>query len=296
MKTLKTAFCLGILFFLNHQGFIEAHADTIDETQFIFVDGIFGDYLKQNFGPAFHHLDSEHPAAEKIVIRPKTDNAIEVNAELTFQKINEFRFTSAKKKTVIVAHSKGGAETLVMLLRHPEAIRLWGLEKVVLVSAPLAGTDVIDVVQHFCADVPKSTCDELYQRLPVLDAFTPVKMKALVTESMNRPSSADRALLESKIYYVRTQMKETDFYSPLYFPHTYLSLIHPEEKQNDGIIATRNELIYEHGFDGTDGDHVFGTDLGIFMGDHNSLLNSTSFQNTEAKRQLFFKNLLQWIR
>ena len=116
-------------------------------------------------------------------------------------------------------------------------------------------------------------------------------MQPILEAGLASQTETQKKALQSKLFYVETQMPSDDFSSKLFVPHVWMETAHPEDGPNDGAIPTKYELIYENGF-GPDAGQVMGTDLGIMMGDHNSLMNKAKTPEDQAFRQTFFKLLV----
>jgi pimeloyl-ACP methyl ester carboxylesterase len=211
---------------------------------------------------------------------------------LEIQLRSNLRKNSSKKNAVLIAHSKGATEVLLMALKHPELSTQLGVVAYGLTSGPFGGTDVIDYLSESCADWNPS-CDLLDKMLPSLRNFIPSVMRPIFTEALLKLSNEDRKVLEPQVFYVRTHMQNNDVTSPLFATHLYLTLAHPEEGPNDGLIPTANERLFEVASNGQPTDQVFGTDLGIMIGDHNSLLNHAATNASLHYREGFFRSLVE---
>jgi pimeloyl-ACP methyl ester carboxylesterase len=260
--------------------------------QYIFVDGTLGEVWKSNFGPAEKVLNTQWLGSESAIIRPYSPNTIPENAEILFQQISDLRRNSSKEKAVLIAHSKGATEVLLMALKHPELSTQFGIIAYGLISGPFGGTDVIDYLSKSCADW-NPTCDLMDKMFPSLRNFIPSIMRPIYADALLELSDEDREILEPQVFYVRTQMQDTDVTSTLYATHLYLTLAHPEEGPNDGLIPTANERLFEVAPNGQPTDQVFGTDLGVMIGDHNSLLNHSITNASLQYREGFFRSLVE---
>jgi pimeloyl-ACP methyl ester carboxylesterase len=258
----------------------------LNSLQFIFVDGTFGELFQSNFDPALGVVQNEWPNAETVVIRPQTRNDIPTNSEILFSEIKTYRQNSLKKNAVIIAHSKGAAEITLMALDHPELISEMGVIGYGMVSGPIGGTNIVDFVGDECA-IGTPLCVLLNDKLPFLRTFTPDIIQPIFAGALSSLTPDARANFAAKVFFVRTEMQDRDLISPLYATHLYLSL-HEHEMNNDGLIPTENELLW----DATNGSRVVGTDLGVMFGDHNSLLNKAMDNSTGLYRQAFFRTLV----
>jgi hypothetical protein len=264
---------------------------TLQDTQFIFIDGTFGDFYKANFKPAIHVLTHEWKSSDYAYITPRTDNDIPTNAEITFQTIVKLRAQSTKKNAVIISHSKGGAETFLMVMHHPELIHSMGVTKILLVSSTLAGTEITNFIEDECG-TPSAACTYLHQKMPFLSTFKADVIKPIILDAYSAMTVAEKQAFSSRLYYLRTEMSDLDFKSPLYIPHVYLSM-QAGDKMNDGVVPTKSQIFYENGYD--ESSPVFGTDLGIASGDHNSLFNYAKTSAEENYRDAVFRTAAESI-
>jgi hypothetical protein len=153
----------------------------------------------------------------------------------------------------------------------------------------MGGTDVIDYLQTFTCKIGAPFCRVLNDQFPFLATFVPSIIVPIFSEALAGVSDEARGNFENEFFYVRTQMEDSDVTSPLYATHLYLSF-HQGEPQNDGLIPTAHEMLWEN----TSGNsRLLGTDLGVMIGDHNSLLNKAMLPSTDLYRQAFFRALVE---
>jgi hypothetical protein len=265
---------------------------TVQGKQYIFVDGFLGELFKSNFVPAVNLIQKDWQDSDTVVIRPSTRDAIWDGAESLYTQIKTIRASAAMnspgKEAVIIAHSKGGAEITLMILRHPDVIAQMGITRVAIIAAPIGGTNLVDIVQsHSSFEDPISLYFD--KMIPSLHSFLPEVLRPVFADALSKLSIEEKITLKKSFFYVRLQMSDTDLTSPLYFGHTYMSLLHFGDGPNDGLIPTENEKLIDE-----DGE-VFGTDLGVMNGDHNSLLSNSPFKKTVNYRQTFFETLIRDI-
>ena len=126
----------------NPRTFSPSEMRTIQATQFIFVDGMFGDHYKENFDPAVGVLNDEWHV-ENTVLFPRSLNAMPTNSEIIYQQIKTLRKNSKKKQAILIAHSKGATEVMMMLLHHPDVVSKMGFTNFLQISSPLGGTNIV---------------------------------------------------------------------------------------------------------------------------------------------------------
>jgi hypothetical protein len=269
--------------------FSDEELKKVQSEQYIFVDGFFGELFNSNFLPAQSVVQENWKDSDTVIIRPATRDAIWDTAEVLYAQIKALRASSLKKKAIIVAHSKGSAETALMMLRHPDLITEFGVSRVALVAGPMGGTDLANLIEsNPSAGNPVTSFLNLIA--PSLESFLPDVIQPVFTEALAKVSPTDRALLKKTLFYVRIKMTVKDSLSPLLPTHLLLSALDCwVDCSNDGLIPTASEaLLDEQG-------QVFGTDLGTMKGDHNSLLNNSVFDETLSYRKAFFETLIRDI-
>jgi hypothetical protein len=253
----------------------------VQSVQYIFVDGIFGDVFKKNFPPAIEDLKAWN-ANDHVIIRPNTANAVSTNAEILYTEISKIRAASTHTEAVLTAHSKGAAEVLLMTLRHPDVITQMGIQTLNLVSGPHEGTNLIQYFdQCFALDF---VCKGLNAAMPSLVSLTPESIIPLDLAALNALDAPTQQEVAKHLFFVETLMADNDFTSLLLFSHLYLNS--QGFPQNDGLIPTANEVFTPHG-------QIFGNDLGVMNGDHNSLLSEAITDDTESYRRTFFQVLIE---
>jgi len=252
--------------------------------QYIFVDGFCGEYLKTSFLPAEAVVKEHWKDEDATILRPSSKIAIWENADRLYPQIQSLRQGSTKNETVIVAHSKGGAEVLLMVLRHPELISKLGITKIVLVAAPIRGTDLAELAEPASNPVT----DFLNQEIPALPSFLPALINPIYADALSKLSAEEKNLIKAHVFYVRAQMSSDDIFSPLFLSHLLLSKAHANGS-NDGLIPTENEVLLD------EQGKAFGTDLGVMLGDHNSMTNDSIFPDDLTYRRAFFETLIRNI-
>jgi hypothetical protein len=254
----------------------------VQSVQFIFVDGIFGDVFKSNFHPAIEVLTGDWNVSDYAVFTPDTRNTMPDNADILYSEISKVRASSPHAEAVLTAHSKGATEVLLMLLRHPELVTKMGIKTVNLVSGPHEGTDIIRYFDQ-CSDLD-FICHSLNGFMPSIESLMPSTIIPIEMAALNNLDAPTRQELAKHFFYVETLMANDDFASPLLIPHFYMNNI--GEPDNDGLIPTISEVFTPNG-------QVFGNDLGVMPGNHNSLLSRAITPGNKTYRHAFFQVLIK---
>jgi hypothetical protein len=275
--------------------FTSAEIRTIQATQFIFIDGMFGDHYRENFDPAVAILNDEWHA-ENTVLFPRSLNSMPTNSEILYEEIKTLRKNSKKSQAILITHSKGAAEVMMMLLHHRDVVSDLGFTEFLEISSPLGGTNIVEFLNTLCKGDDSNTeaCTLLNADFPSAEGFASEVVQPIYEAGLAALSPTEKSALQAKTYYVETEMPDNDFSSPLFTPHIWMEVSHPEDGPNDGAIPTKYQILQENGF-GANAGPVLGTDLGIMSGDHNSLMNKAKTPAELSFRQAFFRVLVNRV-
>ena len=113
--------------------------------QYIFVGGFLVDHFRLSFKPMIKVLSQDFGVKDLELVTPSSSISIQKNVEYLSQQILALRKSNPKKKALIVAHSKGGVESLLMALRYPQFIESGMITDVVLLDGALQGSPLADL-------------------------------------------------------------------------------------------------------------------------------------------------------
>lgn len=216
----------------------------------VFVSGFMNEITRGYFKTPRTFLEKEVPGITISEIHPSSHTNVTKNVHWLKLKLVEAWVDGGRKPLLIFAHSKGGVETLLFLLKNPHFIDKNIIHRAILIQAPLRGTPVADIGSEFTRKYlrywggPDSMRSDYIQ--PLFDREF---------AKFNRKRT-DIDAIGSHVYYLRSS-KERDFTNILIRAcHWSIKDFGP----SDGVVVTRDQLI--------DG---FGTDLGIMHADHGDL-------------------------
>lgn len=261
----------------------------------VFVDGIMnelaaivGNYFCDNIE------EIERWGATTSHLRFPSSAAIEKNADALFQAIKEVHHKQ-KRPLTLVGHSKGGAEVLFAVLRHPELIFDKIVEKVILIEPAIGGSMLADcikdnwfgrLVKWWLSDglvslstkIAKKKFDEVYSHfLTLLKQRFASLGQARVEEEWEK--------ISRRIYYVRGQHPEEQTLSlglriVLYFCQKKLD----PSLEHDGLLTLESQILNT--------SPQFGTVLEDLKADHMELVIGGWFSRSTKKIRAAFTRAL----
>ncbi len=241
----------------------------------VLIDGMLGEWSSSLYEHVLPVLRHEAGVLDVEVLRPSSLAPMDVNAErlaVLLQKTSR----NWRKPLVVVAHSRGAAEMLLALIRHPELIESARIESVILVQGAFIGSPLASFVE-----------DRLGRLLgPLRDAvrtLVPEQALQLHLQARRLLTPKQRSLIASKVFFVRSRARGAPARTALRAGGLYLDLFHGE---NDGVLLTSQQRVPK-----------LGQDLGILEGDHFELLGATarptSSEGAEIAPQAFMRALIR---
>ncbi len=202
--------------------------------------------------------------------------------------ITNLYYANGQVPIVLIGHSKGGLESLLLSLQRPEIFRY--VSHVVTIQSPVRGTDLADAHDTLCL------AGALWQSLPITLACMAVRawrgdslpyLKTRVTEPLVRGayealSPEMREYVSRRIFYVAATLPNGSTYPPrLRKPHWLIQWMlrdEPNETEDDGMVPRHRQYYSD-----------FGTLLGHVRADHGSLITgyAEASQSTVAFREAF---------
>jgi pimeloyl-ACP methyl ester carboxylesterase len=261
------------------------------ELNFVFVDGFDFAGSSTNFEPAIELLRSAWHVNAITVITPNNLHNASDNAETLSQVIRQI-IAKTQRSVFLIGHSRGGAESMLMLLRHYDMLTDGtrpGVRYFVTVQGALRGAPIAGLWADSCrsGSIAVNTLFYLPCRLiesmsPSIASLVPAEMDRLMNEAKAR--IVDGSLIDRNIFYLRSECSiwqaSLAMKPSLLFIRSRLS---KSPHQSDGMIPTAWQKFDE-----------FGSDLGILPADHLSVLNSTVLGTTSERFRLSaFESVLE---
>ncbi len=214
------------------------------------------------------------------MLSPPSTSSLGADADFIALKARD-HYEGSHRPVVLFGHSKGGAASLMAVLRHPELVLLGVVDCVVVVQGAVGGSPVADL-----AATPLHAAG-LPAPLAGLDSLQPGDARpafvAALAHARATLSPAEFGHLSSRIFYVRS-VAQKDHLSPVLGP-THGLLCERGSGQSDGLVLAEDARL-----DGC------GVDLGVVPGDHAALTVSGPLSNaTPHQRRAFTRALFREV-
>jgi pimeloyl-ACP methyl ester carboxylesterase len=251
--------------------------------------------------------------------RPSSRKSVPTNAEIIFAKINEI-YNQVQKPLIIVAHSKGAAETFYCILAHPELILGGKVDRVILYQASIGGSPIADgkharALRFFSQFVrpdmatlgtaaAKKNVNRAYYRY---ESFFRDYVDARGGSRTVKTISSHRAekmkqFVSNRIFYIRSATPHGEWGWAVRLVRFISRKSLTPERSNDGIhplspLAAKAITQYSGLNDGllpveSQMDVRIGVDLGILEADHTALTVSKMHSGTANLRRALMRAAL----
>jgi pimeloyl-ACP methyl ester carboxylesterase len=263
----------------------------ISQYQFIFIEGFLARPNGRNFVPLETVIKDQFNDNDYMRLLPSSANSISTNVPIIYNQIQAFRAKSPQKKAILVAHSKGAAETLLIALLHPEIFTNGLISEMVFVDGAFNGTPLTYLWNDLChlgrmpevATEDLDLCHIIAGWADGVNSMKPTNIKPIIAKAISAVRGEDIALVNKHLWSVQSQFGDlkTEWKSKLLIPWGYLKIF----GDNDGVILTKDENLEK--------TWNLGTNLGVFFADHTSLLGGSSVASAESEREGFARALVR---
>jgi pimeloyl-ACP methyl ester carboxylesterase len=247
----------------------------VSSTGWVLIDGILGEFSGSLYQHVLPVLRDEAGVMDVEVIRPSSYESMDANADRLAESLRK-NFQRGKRPLVILAHSRGAAETHLALLRHPDLIESGVIDSAVLVQGAFHGSPLASFVEDRVGGILGPFRDSVR-------TLTPDEATRLHLDARRKLSREQRMRIASKVFFVRGRAQGSTVRAALRSGGLYLDLFHGE---NDGVLLTTQQKVAG-----------LGRDLGILDADHFELLGSTTkatdSEPAEAAPRAFTRALLR---
>jgi len=111
-----------------------------------------GNYFRQNTAA----VRSVSPGTAVFRVFPPSSRAMSDNVEFLRERLADAWEQGGRRPLTVIGHSKGGAETLLTMLRHPELVLEGRVDDVVLIQSSIGGSPLSDCLSDPDACRPES--------------------------------------------------------------------------------------------------------------------------------------------
>ncbi len=224
----------------------------LKDKDIILVPGMMNEFLKSSYFQVIKdELKNALMVHDALIYYPKTSHDVLISAdELAKELIKKYK-GKKNRKIILIGHSKGGVEILLMLLENPQMVSM--IDRAVLIQSPVKGSPIADMSLSFCKPL-LSPCHLLYWWASAAGESLRFKnIVPLFLEKLSLLTNEEYKEISSKVFYVRSKNKE-EFFS---YEFVITKNILDRYGDNDGMVLTSDQFF----------DH-FGNDLGVLLADH----------------------------
>jgi pimeloyl-ACP methyl ester carboxylesterase len=259
-------------------------SEFLNQYQFVLVDGILGDFVQDLYTQAVPQLRSEAGLKQISVIRPSTFNSMTQNADQL-----ALEFSRAKKPLIVLAHSRGAAETFLALLKHPELITSGKVARAVLVQGAYSGSPLAEFVQaqlaQLCPNQPisllRESCEIAGYFKASIHTLVPHSTDQLMRSAAAKLTADERSAFMERVRFVRAQSELTSTRFALMPGAAYFKVYYSDQGPNDGVLFT--EKMHVPGL---------GVDWGVLPADHFGLLGGAESDHSKQFIRATLRELL----
>jgi hypothetical protein len=199
----------------EEKGFSSADSSLLAGKHVIFIAGIMNELTD-----FIHNYFPDNMKAVKQLggtysyIGPSSSRTIPENAKILFEKINKI-YIKIKKPLILIGHSKGGAESLYLLLEHPELIINGIVERTLLIQPAIGGSPMADNASGILFSLSTlliapnmrtlSTFESHVNFNKVFDDYN--NNLKLLGKDLNRGENNLHEYISSRIFYIRSRTK-----------------------------------------------------------------------------------------
>jgi len=227
---------------------------------------------------------------------PNSAEAVEDNSEVIYEQLMR-AYSHIGKPMIVMAHSKGGAEMLHTVLRHPELILRGYVDRVILVQAAIGGSPIItntedrgilyQAISWFVQRGIKSLEVNHSRRSFDLDfALYQERLNLLLERDQGGQgdSSALHQEVSSRIFYVRSHQLREHLSWGIRTVNQVCGVKLHDDGKNDGLLMLKHQ---KH--------PGIGVDLGVLRSDHIGLTVDYYSNISSAEKKAFTRALLAHV-
>ena len=270
----------------------ELTLEIMKDRHVIFVPGFLNEFAR---GPI------EYFKSNRVALRRDLDGQFTLFSSPSWQSIHQNSETlhrrllaiykKSKKPVILFGHSKGAAETLYLVLRHPELILDGIVDRVVLIQAALGGSPlayavnsryVVRAVYSLLGGGFKSMHPH-YTKKEFLKASV-YFMNFLLGRYSESKMIEVQKMISDRIFYVRSYSPTANLNFGAQFITRYLTMDLLYYGKNDGILLTHKQWL-----------PWIGQDLGVLETDHTALTIDGMNEITPLGREAFTRALFEQI-
>lgn len=218
-------------------------AAEISEAQqfnFVLIAGFLNELgSKDYFLNVQNHLSDLGIKSERIY--PSSLKTAEDNSNWLAQQLEEKFITGERRPLITVGHSKGGQESIITSLDHPELILSGKVARVVTLQSAIAGNELFK-------NIPFGSLFSRYALIPQLRALNPEKLVHVISERLVKLAQHNPETYAqiSKATHFIISSKTVDEIALSIRPSGYI-ISGRDQTPTDGLVATKHMFLQNFG-------------------------------------------------
>lgn len=208
----------------------------ISNSQFIFVGGIWGELLSLPFlGNYFltniRYLKKNHPGCIVKRFMPPSFSSSWKNAEYLAKKIKS-EYQKNQKPLILIGHSKGAQDLLLMLLRYPDLLKSSMIQTVISMQGTLNGSSFVDSVR-------KTKFTNTLRRIPGIASLQRGHFNDYYNKRLKELGDDFRTLLQNKFKLIKATKSNANEI-PWVIKKTF-RFLNDKHGKNDGLVTLEDQ-------------------------------------------------------
>jgi pimeloyl-ACP methyl ester carboxylesterase len=280
------------------QSVSESTREVLQNRHVLFVPGIMNEFVMglANYFSATRYVVEKEFGSKTSFFWSSSRLSIADNSEKLYQKIR-YLHEATGKPIILVGHSKGGAEALLTVLKHPHLILSHTVDRVVLIQAAIGGSYLASCDGYlfnlpqkglewfFYSGITSVSCEQARERFEHGLNWFETYLNHLYGDIGEDIVRKKWELISDKIFYVRSYARPQELSVGLRIVSQFIQKNLYDFGNNDGIIMSDHQKL-----------PGIGIDLGLIRSDHMELTVSGIFSRaSERDRRAFTRALFEQI-
>lgn len=209
----------------------------LHQVQVVWVGGIMNEIVRSPyFAPNIDALASSGYLHQSVIF-PATVTSIEENRKILRDQFLKLYEANDRLPLVIIAHSKGGLESLATVIWDLDLIQKGIVQDVIAIQSPLRGNSLVDEMANPFLKCVECAVSKFYEGPRSLKSKN---IQELIEGSIAKLTTKQRQLLSSRVHYVISSKPRDQMSRILYQLST---LTDYEGKEFDGFVMKKDMWI-----------------------------------------------------
>jgi pimeloyl-ACP methyl ester carboxylesterase len=225
----------------------------LSNRQVVFVTGILPGISQRYFADNVDSVHWELHAASTKVFSPQSNRSIDQGSDWLYSVLKPLLTKTPRRPMILIGHSKGGVEAILVALKYPELMEKGKIEKIIAIQSPVRGTPVVQYAQGVHPQIYR-----LWKQ--GLDSLSEKNVQEIIGRHWLKLTDKQKERIRKRIYFVRSAASLSEIDVRMKW------LAKQIPNPNDGVVPTANQKNDE-----------LGIDLGILHADHAALVTGTKY-------------------